>query len=192
MKFKLILSCILLIIGTILSAILSTLLHFGLKFGSVKLEMITFHNCITSLAEEGQHLALFLCLLGLVILLVVLLVFVNQKGTYESDLKEVVSGIRTPTVAGQAQHGSARWLSDREKKSVFDVVEICEKNEVLKELMEQGEEVIKDKNQPPRQKKRSRKKVKKPKVTQKESEQSGIQIVSSGWDHSWLEEDTKS
>ena len=135
---KVIYITIIILVCSILSLFFSTLLHFQLKYGGFSLIKLNPATCISSLASDHKHLVLFLCLNGAVILFIITFVFCQLGRSYESELFEVTSKIKTPVWAGQNQHGSARWLEKRKYNKVFASNIINIENDVVKELVRKG------------------------------------------------------
>ncbi len=56
---------------------------------------------------------------------------------YESELIEITPNIKIPAPAGQMQFGSARFATDIEKESLFEVCEL-KRDKRIKDLIEWG------------------------------------------------------
>jgi len=101
------------------------------------LKLIPVRDCISSIATDKQHMMLFLYLQGFVALLCVLYFTANNK-PYQSELREITPQIRTPVPAGQKQHGSAEWLTEREKDIAFNSADINFCDRYIKRLVREG------------------------------------------------------
>lgn len=99
--------------------------------------------CIESLMSDKQHLALFLCFVGVVFILVMVLMMNRKTSIYESPLQTLTPKIKTPVPAGQRQHGSATWLKRQEYKDVFGTYLLDPGDPSIKELMEHGYDDLK-------------------------------------------------
>ena len=51
---------------------------------------------------------------------------------------KVTADIKTPAIAGQKQHGSARWQTKKEIYQKFDVARLDKNNPIIKDLIEHG------------------------------------------------------
>ena len=131
---KIIFGAAITLICSVLNLFFSTLIHFQLKYGGFSVVKMTPLTCINSIASDGKHRMLFLCLDGVTLLLIAAFVFCQLGRSYESTLFEVTPKIKTPVRAGQNQHGSARWLERSKFHKVFAVNEIDYKNVVIRGL----------------------------------------------------------
>ena len=105
----------------------------------IELSSIQFKTCIQSLAVNEKHLQLFLCLEIAIVLFVILVGFTTRK-VYHSEMQKITDIIETPKPAGQKQHGSARWLTEKEFEQVFDSIVVDELKNKYEE--EKGDEKI--------------------------------------------------
>lgn len=80
---------------------------------------------------------LFLCLQGFALVMAVMYFFTNLR-PYQSDLVEITPDIKTPVPVGQYQHGSARWLKDKEKDKAFDSFILDPSHPQIVELIKTG------------------------------------------------------
>lgn len=78
-----------------------------------------FLKCIDSIAIDSRHRTLFLCIQGFFFCMSLFYYFSNNK-PYQSSLRQITPKIQTPYSAGQKQHGSAEWLSDKDKEISFE------------------------------------------------------------------------
>ena len=136
-KEKMILASIIFGVGTIAILFFSATLHSLLANQTDTLTLIPIWECIVGIFTEKQHLLLFLSFEGFLILCIVVF-FVQNDRAYQSDLIEITADIKTPAPVGQHQHGSARWLKEDEKGTVFDTVVIDPQNKVIKKLLDTG------------------------------------------------------
>ena len=72
-----------------------------------------------SILSNRQHLLMFLCLQGFILILCIMFFLTNLR-PYQSDLVKVTPNIETPVAVGQHQHGSSRWLTEDEMDKYFD------------------------------------------------------------------------
>lgn len=142
---KIIVSILVLIVGVVFSIFFSTVLHRVLL--SKQITHLTFPNlkeCIESVISSKQHLKLFLCFIVLSMLASIGLYFSSDKA-YQSDLQKITPDIYTPVRAGQNQHGSARWLTNKEKEQVFKSFKLDSKDKNIKSLISRGYHDLKTK-----------------------------------------------
>lgn len=85
---------------------------------------------------------LFLCFEVLCVVIIVLFAVQNFK-SYQSELLEVTPDIRTPVPVGQYQHGSSRWLNNKEKDITFKTFSINPTNKEIKKLIKSGYDNLK-------------------------------------------------
>ena len=134
LKEKLTIGGIIFIIGTLVNVFLTAALH-GVLSGRMKtLGLLPLWECVSTLFSERQHFMLFLSFEGFLALCVVL-IFLQNERSYQSDLIKVAEDIYTPAPVGQNQHGSARWLRDEEKDKVFGHFVLDPHNRIIAELL---------------------------------------------------------
>ncbi|MVB09397.1 hypothetical protein CAFE_00450 [Caprobacter fermentans] len=113
-----------------------------------RLAILPFGNCIVGLFTSRQHLMLFLCLQEFILILVLLFYLTNLR-PYQSNLDTITPDIKTPKAVGQFQHGSERWLTDKEKDKAFGSFVLDPDNPQIKKLIRTGYdnlEYLKDKS----------------------------------------------
>jgi type IV secretion system protein VirD4 len=140
-KQKLILGGAIFILGGIISVFFSTAAHLALQGQSA----ISFHSleyCINSLKENEAHFKLFLLLLGGMGLLSLAFILTAQK-PYQSREIEITPDISIPAPAGQGQYGSARFMSEKEKKKHFGSYALSPANSTIQKLSERGNLITK-------------------------------------------------
>lgn len=136
-KEKLILSGIIIGLGTVFNLFFSAALHGLLSRQHSTLALIPLWKCLEGLFTQRQHLLLFISFEGFLCLCCVLF-FVQNNRPYQSELVKVAGDIYTPAPVGQFQHGSSRWLKDSEKDAVFKTMEIDPAHPLIKKLLESG------------------------------------------------------
>jgi len=137
LKEKLILSGIILIFGTVFSLFFTAAIHGLLSRQYEALTLIPFLECVEGLFTQRQQLLLFLSFEGF-IALCCMLFFVQNNRPYQSQLVNVTEDIQTPAPVGQFQHGSSRWLREKEKAKVFSMYTLDPGDKVIKELIDTG------------------------------------------------------
>jgi len=118
-KPKLILCAFIFLVGGIANVFISAALHNALAGYMQTLEFVGFFDSISSMASDRQHLLLFLCSQGFVLILAAAFFLTNMR-PYQSHLNTITPEIQTPAAVGQYQHGSAKWLTDQEKDATFE------------------------------------------------------------------------
>lgn len=136
-KEKLMLSVILIGIGTGCNLFFTAALHGLLSKQQTTLILFPFSQCIRGLWIERQQLFLFLVLEGFLILCCVVF-WVQNSRPYQSELVKVAGDIYTPASVGQYQHGSSRWLKEEEWDQAFQTQIIDPHNRVIKMLLDTG------------------------------------------------------
>ena len=136
-KEKLILSVILLAVGTILNLFFTAALHGLMSRRYDTLTLVPFFQCLSGLFTERRQLLLFLSFEGFLALCCILF-WVQNSRTYQSELVKVAGDIYTPAPSGQYQHGSSRWLKKEERDRVFETQIIDPHNEVIRMLLDTG------------------------------------------------------
>ncbi|MBU5676909.1 TRAG family protein [Alkaliphilus sp. MSJ-5] len=140
-RTRLIMSILILIIGIVSSIFFSTLLHKLLSGETTNLSIPKLKDCVESFMSSRQHLKLFLYFIALSFLASIGFYFSNDKA-YQSKLIKVTPMIYTPAVAGQNQHGSARWLTEKEKDQVFKSYVLIKNDKFIQSLMEENKKYI--------------------------------------------------
>ena len=136
-KEKIILSAVILGLGTIFNLFFTAALHGLLSRRYTTLTLIPLWDCIAGLFTQRQQSLLFLSFEGFICLCSVLF-WVQNNRPYQSALVRVSEDIYTPAPVGQFQHGSARWLRDSEKSKIFGTQVISPQNELIQELLDTG------------------------------------------------------
>ena len=104
-----------------LSIILTTILHSTLA--NMEYSDITINK---------QVLLLFFLLYLFIEVVIVALFSIGEKNIFESEVVEITNKLKTPEVAGQGQHGTARWLKNKEFDKNFKSNIITDKNDKFK------------------------------------------------------------
>ncbi|MDL2225558.1 hypothetical protein LJC20_05110 [Eubacteriales bacterium OttesenSCG-928-M02] len=91
---------------------------------------------ITIYQTDQNALLLFLALSASLFLLLGYLLLARKKE--HKSLRNITNMVSTPEVAGHQQHGSARWLREKEYGAAFDCAIIDPSDLQIKQLMEEG------------------------------------------------------
>lgn len=125
------------VVGSITALMFASVLNDVLTTGSISTDLTDFSTTISGVFGGEKPRKLYLLLEALVVLLCVVY-FVCAERTYQTDTYKVTDNISVPVPSGQGQHGTAWFMSDKEKHSMYHFVEISQSNAVIKSLMEQG------------------------------------------------------
>lgn len=153
LKEKIILSSVIICVGTIFNLFFTAALHGLLSRQFHTLTLIPFWQCLTGLFAYKQQLLMFLSFEGFIVLCCVLF-YVQNNRPYQSDLVKIAEDIYTPASVGQYQHGSARWLREQEKDKAFQSQIINTNNPIIRELLETGYDnlpFLEQKQKPPQE-----------------------------------------
>ena len=137
LKEKILLSSFLLLLSSVINLWFSASLHNLMTKKQSTLTWIPLWNCLVGLITQKQQLLLFLSFEGMIVLCCFLFWIQNDKG-YQSRLMKITEDIYTPEPVGQYQHGSARWLKEKEKGQVFAYQTIDPNHKVIQELLKTG------------------------------------------------------
>lgn len=121
-------SCVAVVAAYNIHQLLSRQLFFSCRMGT----------CLQAVFTVPAVRAWFLLMECFSLLAVAWLLFGREYIKYKSDMLRVCPGIETPKAEGQGQYGTARWLSDKERETVFTCVRLDLKAPELHRLMCQG------------------------------------------------------
>lgn len=125
------------VVGSITALLFASVLNDVLTTGSISTDLTDFSTTISGVFGGEKPRKLYVLLEALVVLLCVVY-FVCAERTYQTDTYKVTDNISVPVPSGQGQHGTAWFMSDKEKHSMYHFVEISQSNAVIKSLMEHG------------------------------------------------------
>ena len=125
------------VVGSITALLFASVLNDVLTTGSISTDLTDFSTTISGVFGGEKPRKLYLLLEALVVLLCVVY-FVCAERTYQTDTYKVTDNISVPVPSGQGQHGTAWFMSNKEKHSTYHFIEISQSNTVIKALMEQG------------------------------------------------------
>ena len=139
MKTKIILTVIIFILGSVFSLFLTASLSEVLAGETAALRLVPPGEFIAKLANDRQSLMMYLCFDGFFMMLGLLFITTNTK-PYRSDLVTITPDIKIPAAVGQYQHGSAHFLTSKEKDRAFDSFTFDPLQKKVKYLLETGYE----------------------------------------------------
>ncbi len=138
-KLKLILFVVLSIVGLIGGFFFSGLINLALTNSFKDISQLTPQAIIASVSVNKNHQLLLLCLELFIVSGVSIVLLMNKRETFESDVSQVTESIRTPISIGQGQHGSARWLKKSEYTNAFSIFRLDADERRIKDLLVAGE-----------------------------------------------------
>lgn len=137
MKRKLIVAAAVFVVALFVNVYFSEIVFQLISKSYTGFDGISFWDAVKSILNNDTHKTIFCCIqifaaLGLVLLIV------SRIATTEGKMIKVTADIKTPAVAGQKQHGSARWQTKKEIYQKFDVARLDKNNPIIKDLIEHG------------------------------------------------------
>lgn len=138
-KYRIFFGSIFFLLGSVLSVWVSGVLVQSLVTTSMEIEVLLpgFSQTLDSLLREPLQQFVFFSLIGF--LFFVCLYFALNSSIYQAKKVRITPEIEIPIAAGQNQHGSARFLTEKEKESAFDTAYIDYGNKLIKELVHEAE-----------------------------------------------------
>ena len=101
-----------------LSWLMAVFIHCNLKHITFTFELIRNIEIVKEMV-----LLFFLCLMFCIVSLII--IFTLGRNNYmESDVDRITNNIVTPKAIGQGQHGTSRWLTNKEFKKNFKCIKI--------------------------------------------------------------------
>lgn len=139
LKRKMIIILVSVLSSFFLSLIFSVIIYHKLIDTEATFMNFLPHKIVSSILNNQLHAMTFISV-SMVFLLVILLIINNSGGNnYASELDEITDNIKTPKKVGQAQHGSARWLTEKEQDKIFTAYTIDkDNNSKISKLMLDG------------------------------------------------------
>lgn len=92
---------------------MAVFIHCALSHITFSLEMVT------KIVLEKELILLFFLSLILCIMTLFILFSLGNHNYMKSDVNKITNNIVTPKAVGQGQHGTSRWLTDKEFKKIF-------------------------------------------------------------------------
>jgi len=136
-KKQLLLSSLIVIGGAILSLYLTHNIDALLTTQHFSGYSTPIREIITSINGNPTTQKMYLLLSGVFVVFGIIFFFSNTR-PYHSDLNQITPDIFTPAVAGQNQHGSAKWLPETKFLTAFDHFKIKKHDRLVSQLMQLG------------------------------------------------------
>lgn len=137
MKRKLIVAAAVFVVALFVNVYFSTIVFQLISKSYTGFRGISFLGGIKSIFTNDTHQTIFWCIQIFVVLGLALLI-VSRIATTDGRMIKVTADIKTPAIAGQKQHGSARWQTKKEIYQKFDVARLDKNNPIIKDLIEHG------------------------------------------------------
>ncbi len=137
MKRKLIVAASVFVVALFVNVYFSTIVFQLISKSYTGFDGISFLGGIKSIFTNNTHQTIFWCIQIFVVLGLALLI-VSRIATTAGRMIKVTADIKTPAIAGQKQHGSARWQTKKEIYQKFDVARLDKNNPIIKDLIEHG------------------------------------------------------
>lgn len=137
MKRKLIVAAAVFVAALFVNVYFSTIVFQLISKSYTGFRGISFFGGIKSIFTNNTHQTIFWCIQIFVVLGLALLI-VSRIATTAGRMIKVTADIKTPAIAGQKQHGSARWQTKKEIYQKFDVERLDKNNPIIKDLIEHG------------------------------------------------------
>lgn len=138
-KYRIPVCIFLFVSGTIISILFSNALNDMIVYGRLTTQLTDPGALIGNIFTQDKLGQLFFLLEALVVLICIVY-FVCAKRTYQADTYAVTDNLSIPVPYGQGQHGTTWFMSEKEKKEVFDYIKISPMNPLVSKLVALGRE----------------------------------------------------
>ena len=130
------------LVGCVIAPVVSVFLSYSLDvmLTTQKLKLFDFNTCLEGLKINQKQQQLFMIFTALLIGLIIFVVFVVMNNKYKADTITVTPKIKIPVPAGEGQNGSARFMNDSEKHSVFATYKLKQSSDLCRVLNRNGED----------------------------------------------------
>ena len=130
------------LVGCVIAPVVSVFLSYSLDvmLTTQKLKLFDFNTCLEGLKVNQKQQQLFMIFTALLIGLIIFVVFVAMSNKYKADTITVTPKIKIPVPAGEGQNGSARFMNDSEKHSVFATYKLKQSSDLCRVLNSNGED----------------------------------------------------
>lgn len=130
------------LVGCVIAPVVSVFLSYSLDvmLTTQELKLFDFNTCLEGLKVNQKQQQLFMIFTALLIGLIIFVVFVAMSNKYKADTITVTPKIKIPVPAGEGQNGSARFMNDSEKHSVFATYNLKQSSDLCRVLNRNGED----------------------------------------------------
>ena len=136
-KYKIAMCVFYLLVGSIVAVILTNLVNCAFMHIPINLTAnpLVWIGGVFANAQSGKLFGIFMML---VLLLCIMYFFCSQK-PYEANLLTITPKIKIPAPCGQAQHGSASFMTEEQKRQKFKELVLSPITPSVKKLLEEGD-----------------------------------------------------
>ena len=127
-------------VGLIAGFFFSGLVNLALTGDFKNISGLAPHAIWNSIMTSDRHRLLFFCIELFIVAGISVLLLMNKRETFESDVSRITETIQTPIAIGQGQHGSARWLKKSEQRRVFSIYRYNKDDAIIRALMLAGQD----------------------------------------------------
>ncbi len=138
-KAKIAMCIFIFVIGTAINVVWTNLFNAALSGISTAEVFANSEQFISNITADEKLSRIFWIFEGFVILLCICY-FAFSHRPYEAKTYKVTDEITIPMPYGQGQHGTAWFMSDKEKTNVFDYITLSRLNPLVAELLKRGKE----------------------------------------------------
>lgn len=138
-KYKLIMCAFLAIVGSYAALLLVNMINDTLLYRRIQTGLLDLPALIGNVAASERAGMLFLALEGAVALGCIAYFMCSQK-PYQAKTYKVTENIEIPIPYGQGQHGTAWFMSDKDKGKKFPNVEINDSDPTVQKLLKLGKQ----------------------------------------------------
>ncbi len=138
-KYKLIMCAFIMAVGSIGALLMANMVHESILYHNLQTSLFNIPALIGNLISNERARFLFWSFESVVALCCVAYFFCSQK-PYQANTYKVTSDIEVPVPYGQGQHGTAWFLSEKEKSKVYDYIDIFSGDRDIQKLIRLGKE----------------------------------------------------
>lgn len=138
-KYKIVMCAFLFTVGTAVNLLWSNMVNASIRKTGFGDGFFNFGNLIGNLFADEQLRKLF-GVFELVVLLICACYFFLSQRPYQAKTFKVTNKIEIPIPYGQGQHGTAWFMSEKDKERLFSYVELSAFSPAVAELCRRGDE----------------------------------------------------
>lgn len=141
-KYKIAMCVFLFIVGTAVNVLWSNMVNASIRKINLSDGFFSIENLIGNIFSDEQLRKLF-GIFELVVLLLCGCYFFMSQRPYQAKTFKVTNKIKIPIPYGQGQHGTAWFMTDKDKERLFSYVELSAFSPAVSELCRRGDERFK-------------------------------------------------
>lgn len=138
-KYKIVMCVFLFTVGTAVNLLWSNMVNASIRKTGFGNGIFNFGNLVGNLFADEQLRKLF-GVFELVVLLICACYFFLSQRPYQAKTFKVTNKIEIPIPYGQGQHGTAWFMTDKDKERLFSCVELSAFSPAVAELCRRGDE----------------------------------------------------